>query len=67
MQPLIGKAQAAWADLATVQAGALLLVLADALVRVLPLVTELRLGIALSLIGAPFFLHLLLRMRRGLA
>ena len=28
MQPLIGKAQAAWADLATVQAGALLLVLA---------------------------------------
>ena len=48
-------------------AGALLLVLADALVRVLPLVTELRLGIALSLIGAPFFLHLLLRMRRGLA
>jgi iron complex transport system permease protein len=29
----------------------------------LPLVTELRLGIALSLVGAPFFLHLLLKMR----
>jgi iron complex transport system permease protein len=28
---------------------------------------ELRLGIALSLLGAPFFLHLLLRLRRGLA
>ena len=28
---------------------------------------ELRLGIALSLLGAPFFLALLLRMRRGLA
>jgi iron complex transport system permease protein len=48
-------------------AGALLLLVADMVVRVLPLVTELRLGIALSLIGAPFFLMLLLRMRRGLA
>ncbi|MDF1834020.1 MAG: iron ABC transporter permease [Alteraurantiacibacter sp. bin_em_oilr2.035] len=48
-------------------AGALLVLVADMIVRVLPLVTELRLGIALSLIGAPFFLWLLLRMRRGLA
>ena len=48
-------------------AGALLLLVADALCRVLPLVTELRLGIALSLLGAPFFLVLLLRMRRGFA
>lgn len=48
-------------------AGGLLLLLADSLCRVLPLVTELRLGIALSLLGAPFFLALLLRMRRGLA
>jgi iron complex transport system permease protein len=48
-------------------AGALLVLVADVVCRVLPLVTELRLGIALSLIGAPFFLHLLLRMRRGLA
>lgn len=47
-------------------AGALLVLLADSLVRVLPLVTELRLGIALSLLGAPFFLWLLLRLRRGL-
>ena len=47
-------------------AGALLVLVADSLVRVLPLVTELRLGIALSLLGAPFFLLLLLRMRRGL-
>jgi iron complex transport system permease protein len=44
-------------------AGALLVLVADVVCRVLPLVTELRLGIALSLIGAPFFLHLLLRMR----
>ncbi|MEO0056759.1 MAG: hypothetical protein RIT17_195 [Pseudomonadota bacterium] len=46
-------------------AGACLVLAADSIVRVLPLVTELRLGIALSLIGAPFFLWLLVRMRRG--
>jgi iron complex transport system permease protein len=45
-------------------AGALLVLVADAVCRVLPLVTELRLGIALSLVGAPFFLWLLLKMRR---
>jgi iron complex transport system permease protein len=47
-------------------AGALLLLVADCLCRVLPLQGELRLGIALSLLGAPFFLVLLLKMRRGL-
>jgi len=46
-------------------AGACLVLAADSAVRILPLVTELRLGIALSLIGAPFFLYLLIRMRRG--
>ncbi len=45
-------------------AGGLLVLVADSLVRILPFVTELRLGIALSLIGAPFFLWLLIRMRR---
>jgi iron complex transport system permease protein len=44
-------------------AGALLVLVADCVCRILPLVTELRLGIALSLIGAPFFLRLLLKMR----
>ncbi|MFA7596421.1 MAG: iron ABC transporter permease [Novosphingobium sp.] len=48
-------------------AGALLVLVADSLCRILPLVTELRLGIALSLLGSPFFLFLLLRMRRGIA
>ncbi|WP_088309846.1 FecCD family ABC transporter permease [Novosphingobium sp. B 225] len=49
-------------------AGALLLLVADCLCRVLPLAGgELRLGIALSLLGAPFFLALLLRMKRELA
>ena len=48
-------------------AGALLLLVADCLCRILPTVGELRLGIALSLVGAPFFLHLLLKLRSGLA
>lgn len=49
-------------------AGALLLLVSDCLCRILPLAGgELRLGIALSLIGAPFFLHLLLKMRRQFA
>lgn len=47
--------------------GALLLVLADALVRGMPTVSELRLGIAMAMLGGPFFLVLLLKMRRGLA
>ena len=46
-------------------AGACLVLAADSVVRILPLVSELRLGIALSLIGAPFFGWLLVRMRRG--
>jgi iron complex transport system permease protein len=48
-------------------AGSLLLLVADCLCRVLPLQGELRLGIALSLIGAPFFLALLLKLRREMA
>ena len=47
--------------------GALLLLLADCLVRAAPTVSELRLGIAMSILGGPFFLVLLLRMRRKLA
>ena len=46
-------------------AGGLMVLVADGVLRALPLVSELRLGIALSLIGAPFFLWLLLRLRRG--
>lgn len=47
--------------------GALLLTLADILVRIAPTVSELRLGIAMSMLGGPFFLHLLIRLRRRLA
>lgn len=43
--------------------GALLLVLADALVRLISVGPELMLGIVTSLIGAPFFLYLVLTTR----
>ncbi len=46
--------------------GALLLVVADAAVRAAPTVSEVRVGIAMSLLGGPFFLALLLRLRRKL-
>ncbi len=49
-------------------AGALLVLMADSVCRLIPLTGgELRLGIALSVLGAPFFLLLLLRLRRDLA
>jgi iron complex transport system permease protein len=48
-------------------AGALLVLLADSLVRLAPTVSELRLGIAMSILGGPFFLVMLIRMRRSLA
>jgi iron complex transport system permease protein len=47
--------------------GALLVVLADCFVRILPSASELRLGIAMSVLGAPFFMMLLYKMRRELA
>ncbi|WP_430413777.1 FecCD family ABC transporter permease [Parasphingorhabdus sp.] len=48
-------------------AGALLVVGADSAVRILPSVSELRLGIAMSLLGAPFFMALLFKMHRELS
>lgn len=48
-------------------AGAVLVVLADSLVRILPSVSEVRLGIAMAVLGTPFFLALLFNMRREIA
>ncbi|HPE72743.1 MAG TPA: iron ABC transporter permease [Candidatus Competibacter sp.] len=48
-------------------AGAVLLMAADLLVRLVPTRQELMLGVVTALIGAPFFLHLLLRGRRTLS
>lgn len=46
--------------------GAILTLTADSLVRLVPGPGEVRLGIAMAVLGAPFFLILLLRNRRGI-
>ncbi len=45
-------------------AGSVLLLIADASVRLIPSAAELKLGIVMSLIGAPFFLSLLYHKRK---
>ena len=45
--------------------GAILLLVADMVVRLLPVGAELQLGVVTALIGAPFFLYLIVRMERG--
>jgi iron complex transport system permease protein len=45
-------------------AGAILLLAADILVRITPAAVEIRLGVAMAILGGPFFLLLLIRMRR---
>lgn len=66
VRPLVG-ARPSGVLLPSALCGALLLLVADSLVRILPTVSELRLGIAMSLLGAPFFLAMLLRMKKSLA
>jgi iron complex transport system permease protein len=46
--------------------GAVLLLAADILVRLTPAAVEIRLGAAMAVLGGPFFLALLIRMRRRL-
>ena len=46
--------------------GAALLLAADMAARLLPVTHELRVGVVTALIGAPFFLHLIVRTRRTL-
>ena len=48
-------------------AGADLLLAADILVRITPSANELHVGVAMAVLGAPFFLTLLISMRRRLA
>ncbi len=65
LRPLVGHRPSALL-LPSALAGALLVVTADIAVRTVPAASEPRLGILLSLLGAPFFLWLLLAMRRRL-
>jgi iron complex transport system permease protein len=47
--------------------GAALVLLADIIVRLTPAAAEVKLGVALSMLGGPFFLTLLISMRRRMA
>lgn len=62
LRPLVGY-QPGRLLLASALAGALLLVGADILVRMLDSVRELKLGVVTSLVGGPFFLLLILKTR----
>jgi iron complex transport system permease protein len=46
--------------------GAALVLAADVILRLLPTQVDIRLGVATAIIGAPFFLWLVVKSRRGL-
>jgi len=62
LRPLVGHGAARLLP-ASALGGAVLLLAADTAVRLLPLAAELQLGVATALLGAPFFLGLVLKMR----
>lgn len=64
LRPLTGARPSALL-LPSALGGAVLVLAADSLVRLGPGATEIRLGVAMALIGTPFFFALLLRMRRS--
>lgn len=63
VRPLVGHQPSALL-IPSALAGALLVVIADCMVRILPSASEVRLGIAMAALGTPFFLALLFKMRR---
>ena len=66
LRPFVGHKPSALLPVSAL-GGAVLLLLADILVRVVTPGQELKLGVVTSLIGAPFFFALVVRMRRGMA
>lgn len=66
VRPLVGHEPSALL-IPSALTGALLVVLADCLVRILPSTSEVRLGIAMACLGTPFFMMLLFKMRREVA
>ena len=64
LRPLTGARPSALL-LPSALGGAALVLAADSLVRLGPGATEIRLGVAMALLGTPFFFALLLRMRRS--
>jgi iron complex transport system permease protein len=65
MRPLVGHSPSRLL-LASALCGGLLLTVADIVVRVITPGSELRLGVATALIGAPFFIYLVLKARTEL-
>jgi iron complex transport system permease protein len=63
VRPLVG-AQPSRVLLPSALLGAVLLLVADILTRVIPLPAEIRLGVLTSLIGAPLFLRLVVQLKR---
>jgi iron complex transport system permease protein len=66
MRPLVGHQPGALLAPSAI-AGAVLVLAADIVVRLTPSAAEVRLGVAMASVGGPFFLALLISMRRRLA
>lgn len=66
LRPLVGARPGALL-LPSALAGAVIVLAADIIVRITPSPAELKLGIAMAAIGAPFFLSLLINIRRRTA
>jgi iron complex transport system permease protein len=66
LRPLVG-AQPSRLLLPSALGGAVLVLAADILVRLTPAASEVKLGVAMTVLGAPFFLALLVSMRRRMA
>ena len=64
LRPFVGHQPSRLLPLSAV-GGALLLLIADLIVRLVPTAIELKIGVVTAIIGAPFFLLLILRYRRG--
>ena len=63
LRPLVGY-RPSRLRAASALGGAILLLVADIAVRLLPSQTEIKVGVLTSLIGAPFFLYLIIKSRR---
>lgn len=66
LRPLVGARPSALL-VPSALAGAVVVLAADILVRLTPSATELKLGVAMAALGAPFFLMLLITLRRRAA
>ena len=66
LRPLVGARPGALLP-PSILGGAIVVLAADILVRLIPAAGEVKLGVAMAALGAPFFLILLLRLKRRVA